>query len=153
MIKHLNDSSLDLLEILELDVAPCDDTREPENSDRGRRNEHVLKGIIVRHDDSLVRRRADGVRDLRGQITVDGGKVGLGLFRQVLQEFRGEDASPDGAGDGAADATANAREHALDGQHDGDLLVRRRCHHRHLLADDARAAREGVDDLHEDDPA
>lgn len=139
--------------MLDLDVAPHEDTYKTNRGEGRGGDEHVLERIVVGSGDSIVRWRADRVCDLGCNVSVDGRKVGLGLRRQIFPKLLGEYAGPDGAGDGTADTATDAREHALDGEDNGDVLVRRRSHDGHLLANDAGTAREGVDDLHEDDPA
>lgn len=151
--KGLDDVSLDLLDTLDVDVTPREDGSETDDGDGSRRDEHVLEGVVVGHDDGLVSGRADGVSDLDGQVAVDAGEVGFGFFRQIFHELLREDARPDGAGHGTADAATDAGKHALDGQDDGDLLVSGGRHDGNLLGDDGGAAGEGVEDLHEDDPA
>lgn len=149
----LDNATLDLLQVLDIDVAPHGHRNKGKTQDSRAADEHHPLCIAVGVLDSLPDRSTLGIRELHRERAVDGGEIGLRLFGEVLAQCLRENSLPDGGGDGEADAAADAREHALDGDDDGDVLVRDGGHGGGLLTDDDGAAGKGNEDLAHDDVA
>ena len=149
----LNHIPLDLLRLADVDVLHHQDEHDAQRQHRRPRNRQQALRIAVSRDDGVAHGRSDGVRQLRRQAAVQRRGEALALGRQMRRERRGHMAGVNGAGDGLADRVAEAREEAQQREHDRDLLMLRRGHDGHLLADDERAAGERDEDLaHDDEP-
>ena len=103
----LDDNTLDLLLVVESDVAPHPDRDQSEDAHAGRSNAHVAHGGAVRCVDGVALGCAPGVAELGGQTGVNGRRLALLSSRKGLREVLGKGVLPDGSGDGVTDSSTD----------------------------------------------
>lgn len=150
---RLNDVTLDLLELLDINVSPDGGSSPSNGQDSSSSNDHVSLGVSVGTVDGVSGWGSDSEGGLDVDVCVDGGEVCLGLLWEVLSELLWEDVLPDGGSDGGSNGATDGGEHALDGENYSDVLMRGGGHGNHLFANDAGTAGEGNKDLAHDDEA
>ena len=143
--------TVDLLELLDIDVPPDQDTNEQQRDERRAGNDHLPLDIGIRADNRIPDRTAHRVRLLHDNRAVNLRGEILGVFRQAVVQLDREHVGPQGAGNGEADGDTNGAEHAEDGRRDGDLLVADGGLDCELAGRDPNAAGDAVEHLAHDE--
>ena len=151
-LPSLDNATLDLSQLLDLEVLPHRDEEEARDQEAGRGDGQVPLSDAVGIDDRSTLGGTDGVGKLSRKRAIQLRIQGR-VSRQSVAEGLGELLGIDGCRDGLADGTADGREDTDESEHGGDVLVGCSGHDGHFLADDEGAAAEGNEDLAHDDPS
>lgn len=138
---------------LHIDIPPEQHTPQRKGHEKHAGEQHTPLHEPVCSDNRVPRRTTHGEPQLDLQRTINLAPVGPLLDGEILAQLTGQEVGPDSAGDGLADGAADAGEEALEGEDDGDFVVRDGRHGGQLLGHDESAAGDGVEDLSQDDEA
>lgn len=147
---HLEDHTLDLLQLAQVNVANQDDPDEGQSHNTHTSRQHARLGIAVRMLDSQTRLAANRVAQLGIDILVNHGEVGHRLLGEVPLQGIGEGVCPDGARDGSAQGITDGTHDIQQGQGGGDVLVVHGGEDGDLLHDDEDGTADGDEDLAHD---
>lgn len=113
-----------LLDFLDVDITPDEDTNCQERDKAASCNDHLPLDVTVGLNDSISDGAAHRVAQLYLDVAVNCPRQVLAALGQELLQLLWQDVGPDRACDGEADGRADRAEQAIDGVHDGDLLMR-----------------------------
>ena len=148
-----NNVAFGLLDPNDLNIPPHDHRNEASCPDRRACNQHQLLRVAIGMLNGETRRRADRIRKLQRDVSINAGQVQQFGSRKVLSKPVRENVLPNGGCDRQADGTANIAKHAQHGQDDGNMLMWCGGHDGNLVTNDDDARGEGEEDLAHDDVA
>lgn len=150
MLDSLDDHTLNLLEVLDVDIAPQHNSQNSNRKDGGGGDKHHLLRITIRLINSRPSRRTHSIRLLLPNISKDDREVCLALLWQILHKFNRHNTSPNSRSDRTTNGTSDGREHTLDSEHNSDILMGCNGQSSDLLGNNEGSAGEGVEDLAHD---
>lgn len=124
---HLQNVTLGLLPV-DGQVAPDKDTDTDERQESTSSNDHLTLDNTIGCDDTVTDRVANGVLHLESNVSVDSGRLVLGVGGKSLVDLLGEIVGPKSARDTETDGLADRAKHGVKGEGDSKLLVADRGH-------------------------
>lgn len=150
VLDNLDDHTLNLLEVLDIDISPQHNCENSDGQNGGRGDKHRLLGVTVRLVNSSTGWCTHSVPLLHLNTSKDSREVRLALLRQVGHKFTRHNARPNCSSDRRTNGTSNGREHTLNSEDNGNILMGRNGQSSDLLGDNEGSSREGIEDLTHD---
>lgn len=144
-----SNTTLNLSQILDLEILPQDNKHNTRHQEHKTRNRQIPHRLPIRIDHGISLGRSKRIFQLHGQAPIQQG-IQRPVPRQGSLERGGEFIRVYRGRDGLTDASPDGGEEPDEGEHRGDGLMGRGGHDGHLLADDEGAAAEGDEDLTHD---
>ena len=149
----LEDTTLGLLGLLDVDVVPDHDGEDTNSKEAGSGDQHVSLSLTIRTRNRISGWATNFVRRLNDDAAVDLGEIGLRLGREIGLESGRINTSPDGSCDGATDCSSDAGKSVLNGKGDSNLLMSDGGHDSNLLTNNGCSTTQSDKHLtHDNEP-
>lgn len=146
-LQRLKDSSLDLVDLAQVDVPDQKNPEERQNHDTSSSSQHPGLSVAISLLNSHSRGTANRVFHLRRQVSVDLIEVRHGRLREVSFQRDGEGIGPDSATNGGSHGTSDSTNNIEQSQGSRNVLMVDSGQDGKLLHNDEDRATDGDEDL------